>query len=1554
MIRVTRLVIVFLAALLLLGLPHLSALGQSQPTLVLAPNAVAPGGETILSGYGFPDPGPLPNLVANSATNEYDLGPISVDGSGQIHATIVLPPDMVPDTYEVMTFFGPDVTPVTTTLTVLPALTLRVNPTLGKPGAVITFTINNAVTGQLRLDYAGAPVFGPSAIGSGIITGTFVVPGDRPNPIGSVATLTATHFVAGRVFGRAFTTFQSQAPTSPPTYIFSNVSIVAPKTTAGDPFTVTGQIVPPPIGPLTQYKLKALWHTTSAKTLCLNTSASLQSNGNFQLIGTLPSLFYGDPASASTGDQLKLSLYDAAGAQLVGSIFGMPIGSPPAVRIRVVNQQGQPIQNAMVSMVGIGLPTGKDTTASDSTQSGMPIGNLMLNAPNQVATFIDPVLPPGQNPFACPPTDAYGPTDVNGYFQPQLDWDMIRGWLGSKIPIQNGYKTGYMPVPITATFTIYVNALWQGYGSLDGQLHPQVYTRTIVYNNNTNRFYNLGGITPISTDPVTVTLPSLPPGATPDVPLAPTIDAPQKGTLNWLGSVYPVYGPLYSFSDLAGNPTVTYQETTLRIGLLHDPAKYGVLGDVRLFLDNVDQGLFSTGSNPDCVGSTYYFFDVLNAHQLTPGWHFLRIEAHPTGVITPTVRTLILEYVKLPSSAKWFYDSSYKNRHVTWHTKFVDLSGLQLPAGQPGSSSVLTATVPRVGYLENRAGANNFVSQRLDAAGSSNVHYTGGVQSKALNTSAPEQPTNQQVVGSNPIKFGGPNPISILDTGWMPLFRDYWGVWPIASATIGADMAFKATLIYNGTITLNPSHSTLFVSPNATVNVKAWFDLSALFGVVKAGASAIPSIGVSMPVTFENGAKKDDDVCFNYKLDIEWYGKVGVCPLCKKRSGTKNIFNDYTPKTPLCAQAQPKMSAPTVDTPPPDTSPALAVDGFGHTLAVWSDDNNDLRFNTYNGVSWSTPQYLIANQRSLAPKIAFFAPNQAVTVWSQNSLTLAQQQTASFTDTVRAQHLAYATWNGVTWSAPLTLTLPSTGEGGVVLASCLSTTSGCPASGAVTAVWIKDVVGELAQRQFRLFYAVYQDGSWSAAQPIDAASTATDSEPTIVYQGSTPVVVWMRDADRDVATIADRRLAYLPLNGSPIVIPNDLPTGIVEPSAAIDPAGNLKIAFTRVEDANAFTGNQRPLYSAAQFCSPGCAWSVQKLQDNHGRALRAEAPLLTIDHNGKSVITFRGLGFGSLPNGTYQSFPEDAIGMVTLTGELAQVEVDFASAVHSPHYLTNDGAVNWHPAVMFDPALNQINTIVIKGTAPALPLQVKAQHGASVRRPAAITQIDDEVVFNAVPQQPDFVVVAVTPSKRYPELIDPISITVELRNDGATWQAGRTDHLDLVALWDGEAGVGTLAGSTRLTELFSGQIVTVTLILTPPVNLDVTHTLHVIINPQQTIAEATATNNQQTTLIGGLPVPTDLSALAQTGNSLVYLNWTPSTDRRVVGYRIYRAQDGGAAASIGSTFVAGYVDLGASLDHVYGYRVSSYNVDGVESELSAPLIVTANSQRVYLPLVRKN
>src|SRR5690606_7176197 len=84
--------------------------------------------------------------------------------------------------------------------------------------------------------------------------------------------------------------------------------------------------------------------------------------------------------------------------------------------------------------------------------------------------------------------------------------------------------------------------------------------------------------------------------------------------------------------------------------------------------------------------------------------------------------------------------------------------------------------------------------------------------------------------------------------------------------------------------------------PAANAKVKTWFDLSAIFGLVKAGVAAIPGIGMSLPVEFTNGAKTDVSKCFRYMLDVEWWAKVGKCPGCLKKSGVKNIFDGAEPE----------------------------------------------------------------------------------------------------------------------------------------------------------------------------------------------------------------------------------------------------------------------------------------------------------------------------------------------------------------------------------------------------------------------------------------------------------------------------------------------------------------------------------------------------------------------------------------------------------------------------------------------------------------------------------
>ncbi len=180
-------------------------------------------------------------------------------------------------------------------------------------------------------------------------------------------------------------------------------------------------------------------------------------------------------------------------------------------------------------------------------------------------------------------------------------------------------------------------------------------------------------------------------------------------------------------------------------------------------------------------------------------------------------------------------------------------------------------------------------------------------------------------------------------------------------------------------------------------------------------------------------------------------------------------------------------------------------------------------------------------------------------------------------------------------------------------------------------------------------------------QAVDSTSTATDSEPSLAYQNGIPVVAWVKDADRNLGTLTDRKIAYRALNGmSSVSVPSDLPAGAVEPSLAANGAGNLRLAFTVATDAGGLAGNQRQLYFAAQSCGGSCTWSIQPLTDWHGRAIHAEGPKLTINNAGQGSILYRGLGMGPLPGGGNGVFKEDAQGIIQGTGEVAKVTVNAA------------------------------------------------------------------------------------------------------------------------------------------------------------------------------------------------------------------------------------------------------------------------------------------------------
>ncbi len=87
------------------------------------------------------------------------------------------------------------------------------------------------------------------------------------------------------------------------------------------------------------------------------------------------------------------------------------------------------------------------------------------------------------------------------------------------------------------------------------------------------------------------------------------------------------------------------------------------------------------------------------------------------------------------------------------------------------------------------------------------------------------------------------------------------------------------------------------------------------------------------------------------------------------------------------------------------------------------------------------------------------------------------------------------------------------------------------------------------------------------------------------------------------------------------------------------------------------------------------------------------------------------------------------------------------------------------------------------------------------------------------------------------------------------------------------------------------------------------------------------------------------------GSPLVFLGWDAVADRRVAGYRVYRAQDGGVWQPVGSSFAPSYVDVTAGAPDAYRYAVAAYTAEGGESPFSLEVRVGERTLRVFLPYV---
>jgi len=1559
--------------------PQHTVNAQVPAEIYATPAAAMPGGLVTFAGFGF-TPDSAVDLYIETIPSQF-LGTLPTDPLGKISGTLSIPA-VSPGEYEIMA--SPN--DVFTTLTVLPEMTIDLTPNSGPPGTIVHFSVNNLTAGQLRLDYEGIPVYGPVDVAGGLFEGDFFVPADRPDPLGGDAEVIALNLHAGMVLGTAQNFFITEIP-NPDGYAITNIVMPAQAVEPGFTFPITGQISPPPQGPLSNYVLKILWKAGSGQVAPITVGTPiLLANGSFSATARAPSLLSGDPFVPEAGGQVGVVFFDHGYQQNI-SVQPVPWLDPqdPVFKVKVVDSSDQPIQGAIVDIRAFYSDFGKvEGVTTDGTVLQSSYGNLAQH-PNQITAYLGALSTTESDPFNCQTTNVYGRTDVNGEFEVKFDLELI-AMMGKKIFLGNLPKPTYMDTAMEIEFPLYVNALHKGFGTVVNNI-PQPYTQELRFSGYTHLFYDVETNHVVATNPFIVKLPLLLPGTKITVPIVPKIGPIGSsaslvvgGFKNYLGSGIPMtaFGKFYSF-PLAQFPDSLFYSTPgdIVISFEHDATLFGSLDDsnMKFTLEGIDYPFTLFGNTPGDCGTVEYRALIHNFYRFPAKFYTGIIEIRDESVPANITKHYI--QLNVYPAPTWILQAQYKERKI-YANYFggIKLQGYQYPPGDPNSASNLDTNVPQVGPMQNRVNFGDEVAELLYPDKTTGMQYKSQADGTVMSKVTGAKDYGGTMAGGTEIVIPS-STITVLDTGKIPLYRYIIGAPPIAGATLGADMWIDATLTTSGKIQFMSNGTTstsLLVYPDATVGVDAFLEGEVLFGLASASAHAQPDIGMGMPANFVNGSLQDTEKCFHYKLVVSWKAKVGVCPLCKKWSDSDTVFNDRNPSSctppPAPSSASIDGGLITAETPePPTASPALALDGLGHTLLVWSDETNNIQSKVLNGSSLVGQYPVTSNQRGIDPQVAFYAPNKAVAVWTESAMVLPYDPlTTSFEQFFQAQHLKYAMWNGSSWSAAQNLTLPedSNGEGKVVLAGCLSTTAGCPASGEVTAVWVRDMGAAYSERNFRLYYAAFNNGSWGAPQAVDPSSTGTDAEASAAYSPTgIAQVVWTRDSGRSLSTSDDRRIYHRQLTGgSPVTAVTEPQLAVVEPSLAINSAGEMVLAFTVATDPLAFMGNQRQLYAAKQTCGEsGCTWSTNALEDSNGRPVHAETPALTLNSNGQAQITYRALGFGAATPGGPTVLPGDPLGTVIGTGEIAQAFVTVSGAPIakiSPSYLTTGGQTVWQTTAIFDPVLNQTYTAASQGSGPVLPLQALDALSAQGYAVDGLAEVPEPLAFTVSNSVPDFSVSDVSLSTLYPQTGgEPFTVTVTILNNGPAF-ASRGSDLDLILAWDAPAGLGNLAGAYSLPEPFAaGEAIVVEFTtadesLTLPANSHLPHTLYVQVNPQQTISESDYENNSKVKNLGGLPAPQGLSGVSQPGDSSVFLEWLPVDHEALAGYRVYRSSDGRVFDPVGSSFGLGFVDLSGVAGQTYLYTVVAYAADGFESDFADPIQAQIDMvYPVFLPVVQR-
>jgi hypothetical protein len=1516
--------------------------------------AVSPhGASVIVRGTGYASGMTVYLSIMDMSTElESELDSTVADAQGRIFQRIDTP-ELAPKDYLLLIRdrSGDVLGQAIHRITLAPELTLT--PSIGFPGTPISVDLGEVAAGSVEIVFGGMKLLGPVAHTGGRFSGEFLVP---DNGSDAEVWVEAIARAGGQISAISRTVFERLPLESQAIRV---ADYVGPSRALdpGERFNVSGRFVVPSNLKASDFELTLVWITGSGILLPINFNPIVMDQfGNFSTTGVAPSLAVGMPfadwgvnKTDALGLVYKNPTSNTSGISTLGPI-AYNFGGTQQLTIHVTDSHHVPLENAVVTIETNSLLVDVATETEDLQAAGIsgraaqitaykPSASALFDTTNQFESSFLNLLPSqgNVNPVTgCPITLGSGVTDANGDFVINSAVQ-LQEFLADIAQAMNqaDINTGFS-APGFATFSVIVSAVHLGHGLANSGNVCTGQRFDFQYNYKAQKWFQADGIDgdfDIPFDPANPMVVILPEcgSASIGIPAAPYMpDMPFKEvTLD--GAKIREFGTFWHFPLVPGTNFTVGKVPQLR--LPHLSSAFGSIVNPRLFFGNVDQGPLTIANNQCSDEGVEYAISLPQLATMPPQ----TIHARVVGSLfsgAPVERPF---RIRIEAGPTWIYSADYQTRSINWRPEKVLLTAHEPALAQDANAN----NVPQgVGNLDNDNATSGTVTQQLFPTHAASRSRVGGAGATVANSPG-DSVSQQTAVSPGPeVKIGIDEWEVILDTGKIPLFRYVWGIPPIASATLGADIWFMASYYYYGDIKYSGSQMLmdLTTAVKANVGLDLWLDASILFDIVSANAQALPSISLALPLVVTNNKfnSAKSEPCFTFLLDVAFSVTVGWCPLCLEASGEENLIKESAPDN--CAVG-PSIAALSQRAVPPATDRiAMAVDGVGQAMMVWGDATGMINVHPVNNGLPGLPIQLPASVGAMGPDVAYLDTNHAVMVWAQSSLSEADFFALEGHPELGVihQHMVYRTWDGADWSETADLTAPTTGDGGVVLASCPASDPVCPATGEVLAVWVNDAAADLSQHALRLRYAFFDGLAWTVPADIDPGSSAKDVQPTATYMNGDPVIAWVRNdsisrgrGGVDMA-LNQRRIAYRFVRQSAgVQIPAGLAAAVASPSLTSASSNSIGLAYSVATETDAFIGTRRSLHTAlGTSCSAGiCNWSGAERKDSQGRRIFIERPKLSRNNGGQGVVAFRQLG-------TEYSLSGDAPGVTTHTGNLSHLVYDFDSLVHvsDPIAITIGHQFNWQINAVFDPSMNTLMTVALQGSLlsgqvlASLDQPVIAARGVSSQRLGT-----SDVMLHQLPMIPDFEIIAAETSRDWVQPGEVFELRVDLRNAGPQWEE-RVD-LVLATYWNGPPHLGLPGAQTLITSLPLGITESVSLEVFLPEEFlsDDVHDLYVVVNPAGLLAESDAANNTFIIPMGLLPVPQNLIATDGSASGLISINWDRVDDERVTGYRVYRTNPDGSVVSVGTSHVAGFADFSAYPDQSYLYQVVSHSARLMES-----------------------